>query len=252
VNDLGNLPEYLTSEAFLRGAGITLLLTVVSMVLGIVGGFLLAVLKQSRLGPARWLAHGYIWLFRGTPVLLQLIFVFAALPQMGIRFSPIVCAIIALALNEAAYMAEIVRSGVQSVAQGQRTAARMLGMRDWQIMRYVILPQAARVALPPTGNQFIGMLKTSALASVVAVQDLLLVAQRNAAASFDYVATLVAAAIYYLVLTTLFTFLLDRVERRLDPRGRAVAAARKRSRARPGVPVAAAAGHIPGGTEDAR
>jgi len=199
MSDLSNLPEYLTSEAFLRGAGITLMLTVVSMALGIVGGFLLALLKDSRIAPLRWMAHGYIWFFRGTPVLLQLIFTFAALPQMGVKFSPITCAIIALSLNEAAYMAEIVRSGVGAVPQGQRTAARMLGLRDWQVMRYVVLPQAARVALPPTGNQFIGMLKTSALASVVAVQDILGAA--NAGVSFSFnPSPLTLGALAYLIL----------------------------------------------------
>lgn len=234
--DLGNLPDYLSSGQFLRGAGTTLLLTVVSMLLGIAGGFVLALIKRSPIAPLRWFAHGYIWLFRGTPVLLQLIFVFAGLPEIGVKFSPIICAIIALSLNEAAYMAEIVRSGVEAVSKGQRTAAMMLGLKDAQIMRHVILPQAARVALPPTGNQFIGMLKTSALASVIAVQDVLLVAQRTAASNFDYVATLVAAAIYYLVLTTIFTIALGWVERRLDPARRGT----RRQRPEVGNPVSPA------------
>ncbi|WP_020574520.1 amino acid ABC transporter permease [Actinopolymorpha alba] len=215
--------DYVFSATFFQSAGITLALTVVSMVLGIVGGLLLGLVKTSSVAPARWLANGYIWLFRGTPVLLQLIFVFNVLPGWGLRFSPFTCAVIALSMNEAAYMAEIIRAGLLSVDRGQRTAAHMLGLSERQILRWVVLPQAARVILPPTGNQFIGMLKTSALASVVAVQDLLLSAQRIAAANFDYVNTLVAAAIHYLVLTTLFTLAVNAVERRLDVTRRASA-----------------------------
>ena len=215
--------DYVSSMSFFQAAGITLALTLVAMVIGILGGLFLAVLKTGPIRPLRWFADGYIWLFRGTPVLLQLIFVFNVLPAWGLRFSPFTCAVIALSMNEAAYMAEIVRAGLLSVDRGQRTASRVLGLSERQILRWVTLPQAARVILPPTGNQFIGMLKTSALASVIAVQDLLLSAQRLAAANFDYVNALVAAAIYYLALTTLFTLGVSVIERRLNVVKRAAA-----------------------------
>jgi polar amino acid transport system permease protein len=208
--------DYVFSTTFFEAAWVTLYLTVVSMVLGIVGGLLLALMKTGRVAPVRWVADFYIWLFRGTPVLLQLIFVFNVLPSFGLTLAPITCAVLALSLNEAAYMAEIIRGGLLGVDKGQRVAAHMLGLSPVQSLRYVILPQTARLILPPTGNQLIGMLKTSALASVVAVSDLLLTAQRQAAGNFDYIGSLTAAAIYYLILTTVFTFLVRQCERRLD------------------------------------
>ncbi|RCK69073.1 amino acid ABC transporter permease [Desertihabitans brevis] len=210
------LLEYVFSAAFVSAMLVTLALTVLSMALGVLGGLLLALAGGSRFRVVRLLVHGYVWLFRGTPVLLQLIFVFNVLPLVGLRFDSFSCAIIALSLNEAAYMAEIIRGGLLAVDRGQRTASHMLGLTRFQTLRYVVLPQMVRLALPPTGNQLIGMLKTSALASVVAVQDLLLVAQRTAAGNFDYVNTLLAAAVHYLLLTTLCTLLINAVENRLD------------------------------------
>lgn len=223
-----NVIEYLVSGPFLTGALITIGLTVLSMALGILGGLVLAAAGSVPFAPLRWLVRGYIWLFRGTPVLLQLIFVFNVLPMVGLRFDSFTCAVIALSLNEAAYMAEIVRGGLLGVAAGQRPAAQMLGLTRSQTMLFVVLPQVARLVLPPTGNQVIGMLKTSALASVVAVQDLMLVAQRTAAGTFDYVGTLVAAAILYLLLTTLLSGLLSTLERRMDTSRKS---ARRRKRA---------------------
>lgn len=213
--------KYIFSNRFAIGAATTMVLTLLSMSAGIVSGLVLALGKMSPALPIRWLANGYIFLFRGTPVLLQMIFVFAGLPQFGIRFSPFVSAAIALSLNEGAYMAEIIRAGIRSVGMDQWSAARVLGLHEGQIYRYIVLPQAARVILPPTANQFIGMLKTSALASVVAVEDLMLTAQRTASANFDYVNTLIAAAVYYLVLTTIFTAGQEWIERRMRSSSRA-------------------------------
>ncbi|WP_218025935.1 amino acid ABC transporter permease [Nocardia miyunensis] len=209
------------SGAFLSATLLTFELTVLSMLLGIAGGVVLALCKGGP-APVRWLVDGYVWLFRGTPVLLQLIFVFNVLPLWSLNFSPFTCAVIALTLNEIAYMAEIVRGGLLGVDRGQRTAAHMLGLSEPKILRWVVLPQALRLILPPTGNQFIGMLKTSALASVVSVGDLMLTAQRQAAADFDYVSALCAAAILYLVLTSVFTVALRRLERRFDVNRRAM------------------------------
>lgn len=208
--------DYFLSSTFAIGAAITLALTLLSMLFGIIGGLFLAMVKTAGFRYVDKPIDLYIWLFRGTPVLLQLIFIFNALPQMGLRFSAFTSAVIALTLNESAYMAEIIRAGIESVDKGQRSAARVLGLRDRQIMRHVVLPQAMRLIVPPTGNQFIGMLKMSALASVIAVQDLLLRAQRIASANFDYIDTLLAAAAWYLVLTTLFTYGQRWLEQRMD------------------------------------
>jgi len=208
--------DYFLSVNFAIGAGITLALTLLSMIIGIVGGLVLALIKVSGNRALQVPTDLYIWLFRGTPILLQLVFIFNALPQMGMRFTAFTSAVIALSLNESAYMAEIIRAGIDSVDKGQRSAARVLGLRDAQIMRHVVLPQAMRLIIPPTGNQFIGMLKMSALASVIAVQDLLLRAQRIASANFDYIDTLIAAAAWYLILTTIFTYGQRTLERRMD------------------------------------
>jgi polar amino acid transport system permease protein len=179
-------------------------------------------MKTSRFKFFRLFADGYIWLFRGTPVLLQMIFVFNALPQVGLRFSPFTSAAIALSMNESAYMSEIIRAGLESVGKGQREAARAVGLTEWKAMRFVVIPQALRVIIPPTANQFIGMLKLSALASVIAVRDLLLTAQRWASVNFDYTATLVSAAIYYLAFTTIFTIFQKRIEKSFSARRKAV------------------------------
>lgn len=211
------LLNYVFAPEFLSAALTTILLTVLSMALGIVGGFVLSILVGSRIPPVRWIAHFYIWLFRGTPVLLQLVFVFSVLPLVGLKFDSFTCAIIALSLNEAAYMAEIIRGGRIGVDKGQAIAAGMLGLSKNQIARFIVIPQLMRLILPPTGNQLIGMLKTSALASVIAVQDLMLVAQRTAAGNFDYLNALSAAAIHYLILTTICTIGINLIENRLNP-----------------------------------
>ncbi len=226
---MSSILDYVFSSNFATAALVTFGLTVIAMALGIIGGVLLALLKTSPIKPLVWLVDLYVWIFRGTPVLLQLIFVFSVLPTWGLTFSPFMCAVIALSLNEAAYMAEIVRGGLLGVDKGQRTASHMLGLSPLKTLRWVVLPQMFRLILPPTGNQLIGMLKTSALASVVAVQDLLLAAQREAAGSFNYAGTLLAAAVYYLILTTFFTFLIRRLEKKVDVE---VLSQRRRTQAR--------------------
>ncbi len=212
--------QYLISAAFFQGAVMTLMLTVCSLFFGIITGLVLALLQEARLRACRALAFFYLWLFRGTPVLFQIIFVYNVLPTFGLRFSAFTCAILALSLNEGAYMAEILRSGLQAVRGGQRTAGMALGMTRGQIMRKIVLPQAARIVLPPMGNQMISMLKSSALVSVIAVQELLLIANQTASASFRYFEALCAAGLYYLALTTLFMIGQAWLERRLDPKQR--------------------------------
>jgi polar amino acid transport system permease protein len=204
--------EYFVSPRFVWGASLTLWITVVSLFFGIQVGLLIALLQESKNRYLNALAVGYLWLFRGTPALFQIIFVFNVLPQFGITLSNFWSGVVALAMNEGAYMAEIVRSGLQAVGRGQRTAARALGMKEWQVMRSVVLPQALRIIIPPTGNQFIGMLKLSALVSAVAVEELLLVANQAASANFRYLEALSAAGLYYLLFTTLFMLIQARVE----------------------------------------
>lgn len=212
--------KYLSGARFFSAAMMTLLISICSLAGGMLVGLVLALMQEARLPFVRGVAVAYLWLFRGTPVLFQLIFVFNVLPSFGFVLSGFACAILALALNEGAYMAEIMRSGIRSVSRGQRNAARALGMFDWQVMRWVVLPQAIRIIIPPIGNQFIGMLKLSALVSVIAVEELLLVANQAASANFRYLEALAAAGIYYLALTTIFMILQSFIERALSRRGR--------------------------------
>lgn len=210
--------QYLVSPTFFHGAVMTLLITVSSLVFGLVAGFVLALLNQVKFAPVKWLAVFYLWLFRGTPVLFQIIFIYNVLPTFGIRLSAFSSGVIALSLNEGAYMAEIIRSGFQAIKSGQRTAGLALGMTRLKVLRYVVMPQAARIMLPPIGNQTIGMLKTSALVSVIAVEELLLVANQTASATFRYFEALSAAGIYYLALTTVFMIGQYWMERALEPK----------------------------------
>lgn len=230
--------DYLLSPVFFHGAMMTLLITVAALFFGMIAGLVVALLQDSRLPPLQALALFYLWLFRGTPVLFQIIFVYNVLPGFGIRLSALLSAIIALSLNEGAYMAEILRSGLKAVTKGQRTAGLALGMTRAGVMRHIVLPQAMRIVLPPVGNQMIGMLKTSALVSVVAVEELLLVANQTASANFRYFEALSAAGIYYLLLTTIFMGVQAWIERALDPK-RARARRRKAAEGREPAPATA-------------
>ncbi|KJC38779.1 amino acid ABC transporter permease [Bradyrhizobium sp. LTSP857] len=212
--------KYLTSPNFLHGAEMTLLLTIASLILGVLIGLVLALIQESQTRIGTFVTLVYLWLFRGTPVLFQIIFIYNVLPSFGIKLSAFVCAVLALSLNEGAYMAEILRSGLQAVKKGQRTAGLALGMTGTQMMRHVVIPQAARIVLPPMGNQMIGMLKLSALVSVIAVEELLLVANQTASADFRYFEALTAAGIYYLAMTTAFMGLQILLEAVLDPKKR--------------------------------
>lgn len=208
--------RYIVDIDFFVGCLVTLAMSATAMLAGVAIGLACALARESSWRILRYIAITYTWFFRGTPVLLQMVFVFYALPQFGPRFSPFTSAVIALALNEGAYISEIVRAGLRSVSEGQRSAARMLGLSEPQVLIFVVGPQALRVCLPPFGNEFIGMLKLSALASVVAVQDIMFVAQQRASERFDYVGTLVAASVYYLALTMIFSLVQAALEMRLD------------------------------------
>lgn len=215
--------HYLFSADYAAAAGNTLWISLAALVLGLCVGLLLAIAREAGGSIAGALVNFYLWLFRGTPVLLQIVFAFNVLPSLGIVLSGYACAILALGLNEGAYMAEIMRSGIRAVGTNQSEAGRALGLREWHIMRLIVLPQAFRIIIPPIGNQFIGMLKLSALVSVIGVHELLLVADQAASSNFRYLEALAAAGVYYLALTTIFMSVQTRIERAL---GGASAAAR--------------------------
>lgn len=224
--------EYLFNSRILRGVQLTIVLTIISQTLGVIGGVILAVMGRSPNPVFRWLSAGFIWIFRGTPLLIQIILWYnlaivipsfgLSIPGTNVGFSfdtntimtPIVAAIIALGLNESAYMAEIVRGGLLAVDHGQEEAARALGMRRSQSMRRIILPQAIRVIVPPTGNELINMLKNTSLLSVIAVQELLTSAQQIYASNFLTVELLFVASIWYLALSTIASYGQSRIEKR--------------------------------------
>ena len=166
-------------------------------------------MRDSRLRVLRWLSWTYIWIFRGIPTLIQLFIFWQALPQLfpALReqwFSPFLASSICLALNEAAYAAEILRGGLLSVDEGQRVAARALGMPPFSVFRKVIAPQLTRVTIPPMANDFITLLKITSLASVISLRELMTNTQAAVSSSFRFAEWYGAAAIYYLVLVSIF------------------------------------------------
>jgi polar amino acid transport system permease protein len=220
----GIIRHYFTSSRVLQGLITTLELTVLCMAIGIAIGIVLAVMRLSPnplVSGASWL---YIWFFRGTPVLVQILFwgfIAALYPTLSlgiplgpqfVHFSanstitPFVAGMLALGLNEGAYMAEIVRAGFISVDEGQTEAAQSLGMTRLQTMRRIVLPQAMRVIVPPTGNETISMLKTTSLVSVIAVTDLLYSVQLIYAVNYRTIPLLIVASIWYLIVTTVLSF----------------------------------------------
>jgi polar amino acid transport system permease protein len=209
--------HYLVSLDYVAAAVNTLWISLASLALGLAVGLILAVGQETKFAPLRALVRFYLWLFRGTPVLLQIVFAFNVLPTLGIVLPGYACAVLALGLNEGAYMAEIFRSGISAVGPGQREAARSVGLTEWRIMRLIVLPQAIRIVIPAIGNQFISMLKLTALVSVIGVQELLLVADQAAAGNFRYFEALAAAGVYYLALTSLFVIGQHYVEKALNP-----------------------------------
>ncbi len=200
----------------LQAALVTLELSVVSIALGLLLGLFAALMKISKLKPLVWSADLYIWIIRGTPLLVQLFLVYFGLPQVGIELGPFTAAVIALGINSGAYIAEIYRGGILSIPAGQTEAAQSLGMSYATIMKRIILPQAFRVSVPALGNQAISMLKESSLASLVTVSELMMASQRFASTNYAFIEFYITAALLYLLLTTIFTFILNKIEYRLS------------------------------------
>lgn len=195
------------------GVGMTILLAALSITLASVLALFGALGRLSKFPPAYALSTFYISLIRGTPLLLQIVFFFLALPQLGIRLSGFTAGILALGLNYGAYMTEIFRAGIESVGVGQREAALALGMKPTQIMRLIILPQALRLVIPPVGNDFIAMLKDTALISVTGfVHETLWRAQKVGRANFKSLEALLIAAVFYWIITIIFSAIQARLE----------------------------------------
>lgn len=224
--------HYLFADVTLSGVRVTIELTVIAMTIGVVGAVVLALMRLSGNPVLSWVAWLYIWFFRGTPQLVQVIFwgflgalyhsIKIGIPGTGIVFysaetsaviGALTAAILALSLNEAAYASEIVRAGILSVHAGQREAALALGMTPARTMRRIVLPQAMRLIIPPMGNEVISMLKTTSLVSVIAGHDLLTNLQNVYAQNFLVIPLLVVASIWYLALTTVLSIGQARIEK---------------------------------------
>lgn len=227
--DYGIIPDQFTSSIILDGLRGTILLTLGAMAIGVSIGVLVAVLGQSENVVLRIAAMGYIWLFRGTPALVQLLIWFNLalvvehihIPlvfdgQTNELITPLVAGLLGLGLSESAVMAEIIRGGMISVGKGQLEASKALGMRPLQTMWRIILPQAIRVIIPPTGNEFITMLKYSSLAFAVSYQELLSSATQIYTNNLKVVELLLTVTIWYLLLTTLLTFVQHALEKRFS------------------------------------
>ena len=230
--------EALTSQPYWHGALLALELTLVSLATACVLGFF-ALGRSSRFRSVRAFVFFYNWIFRATPTLLQLLFIWNGLPQIWSTFAsdwfkPFLAAFIALSLNEAAYMSEIIRAGLLSVDPGQELAGRALGMTRPRILRRVIVPQAIRIVIPPTGNEFITLLKLTSLAYVISLHELLTASQVRGAADFHYAEAYAAAVVYYLVIVSVLMVIQAQLERRYTWSS----AGRRRRRPGPVVSVA--------------
>lgn len=218
--DVGDFLAALSNPFLLMGALVTAGLTVAGLAGGLVVGLVVALLRASPNKALSRVAQGYIWFFRGTPLLIQMVMIYSGLPQLGIKFGVLTSVIVTLVLNEAAYMAEIIRDGFLAVPAGQRDAAKALGLSPLLILRKVTLPQAIRIILPALGNSVNGLLKATSIASVISMEELMRRSEMIMQVKFDVLETFAAAAVLYLILTTMWDQVQRRLERRFDPVGR--------------------------------
>jgi polar amino acid transport system permease protein len=204
----------LVHPAILEGLWTTVWLTLTTLFLAIVLGTVVALIGRGRNFLSRAFYQGYVAFFRATPLLVQLVFLYSALPQMGIRLSVVEAALIGLMLSESPYVAEIVRSSLSAVPHAQWDAAKAIGMRPVTIMRSIIFPQAMRIAIPPLGNEFVRQLKNTSLVSVISMTELFRSTDSLMQTNFRVLEALAVATIYYLLLTAIWTQLQYMFERR--------------------------------------
>ncbi|MGJ7912092.1 amino acid ABC transporter permease [Neobacillus sp. LXY-1] len=212
--DFSLVQEYVP---FLLKASVTTLeIFICSIALGLVMGVVIVIMKISKFKPLSLFANFYIWTLRGTPLLVQLFLVYFGFPQIGVELAPFPASVLALGINAGAYIAEILRGGILSIPKGQMEAAQSLGLSYPTIMRRIIFPQAFRVSIPAIGNEAITLLKDSSLASLVTVSELMMTSQRFAASNYAFIEFYITAALIYLILTTILSFFLSKVELKLS------------------------------------
>ena len=216
--DWGIFWDALLSRAYARGAMVAIAVAALAQATAVVLGLGIALLARSPILPLRAFAKGWVWIFRAIPTLLQLLFVWNALPQLfpALKedwFTPFLAAWATLAINESAYMAEIIRAGLNAVDRGQTLAGKTLGLRSGQIFRIIVLPQMVRVIIPATGNEFITLLKLTALASVISLRELLTVTSQQVSVNFRFAELYGAATVWYLAIVSIFIMLQGQLER---------------------------------------
>lgn len=205
--------DFVQSPLMAKAAWVTIWIAVVAQTIGTVLGTGLGVMLLSKRRALVWSAQVYLWLFKGTPLLAQILFFYAALPQMGLKLGLIATGLLALGLNEAARMADIVRSGLMAIPKEQHEAAASLGLRRWTTFRKVVWPQAFRTILPPLGNNFAYMIKATSLLATISFAELLRMSQQLAQSTARPLESYLAATVWYLVLITLWTLIQRRLER---------------------------------------
>jgi len=198
----------------LKGALLTVFFSATSEIIGIIIGLVTSVIRVTRIKVVSQLALVYVDLFRGTPLLMQIIFIYYALPYLGINLPAIVAGIVALSVNSGAYVSEIFRAGIESIDKGQTEAARSLGMSYMQAMRYVVIPQTIKRVLPPLTNEFVALIKDSSLLSVIAIAELMRTAKEMMSWKMNP-SSLTAAAIIYLIITLPLTRYVSYMEKKL-------------------------------------
>jgi len=198
------------------GLVFTIPITLISFSLGLLLGFVVALIRLYGPAPLKILVRFYVWIIRGTPLLVQLFLIFYALPGVGITLDAFPAAVIGFSLNVGAFTSEVIRATLLSVAKGQWEAAHSIGMSWAQSLRYIIIPQAARVAVPPLSNTFISLVKDTSLASVITVPEMFLAAQRIAAVTYQPLILYTEAAILYLLISSVLSYLQSRLEIRLE------------------------------------
>jgi polar amino acid transport system permease protein len=211
---------------FIQGTRITIQLTLVALALGFVIGLPTALGRIYGNRWLRWLATGYIELFRGTPLLVQLFVIYYGLPDFGVTLSRFAAAYVTLGFNSGAYQAEYFRGAIQAIGSGQMTAARAIGMSNLKAIRYIILPQALRLALPAWSNEAVAMVKYTAIVFLIAVPDLMTKAKILAGRYFNPIEVYITVAIIYIILVVIASIIMRAVERRLETPGMEVEVAR--------------------------
>ena len=218
------------SPRFLSGLALTIVISVIAMSLALLLGLVIALMGRSKFLPFRVFASLYVWVIRGTPLLVQLVIIYTGFAAAGLfRFEDqdifgalvkgaIQAAIVGLTLNESAYISEIVRSGLESVDRGQNEAALSLGLTPMQSMRQIIVPQAIRIMVPPLGNSFNGLMKSTSILSIIGVAEMFQVGSTMSSATFKVFEIYAVVALYYLALTTIWTFIQTVIENTLNTR----------------------------------